>query len=280
MKLILSRKGFDSAAGGVASPILPDGSMISLPIPAKSSSIRYEDITIRGHSLGSLVSRLTRGKLKPHFSAHHDPDLEASAYRRERGWLPLFGQADQSQKVLEREGIGPGDLFLFFGWFRRAEVFDDQARFVKGAPDQHVIWGWMQIDHVWPVATDTIPSWARYHPHVIGGEHLKHNTLYVARHKLAIPGLDIDLPGAGIFDTHDERLVLTSKGASRSIWDLPAWFEPREGRPALGYHEDPRRWTRSSDRVRLRSVARGQEFVLDTTKYPESVSWLRTILMG
>lgn len=33
MKIILSRKGFDSSAGGVASPILPGGEMISLPIP-------------------------------------------------------------------------------------------------------------------------------------------------------------------------------------------------------------------------------------------------------
>src|ERR1035441_4619606 len=31
MKLILSRKGFDSSAGGKPSPIFPDGTMISLP---------------------------------------------------------------------------------------------------------------------------------------------------------------------------------------------------------------------------------------------------------
>ena len=280
MKLILSRKGFDSGAGGVASPVLPNGSMISLPIPAKSSSVRYEDITIRGQSLGSLVSRLTRGKLKGHFNAHHDPDLEVSAYPREAGWRPLFGQADHSQKVLERERVGPGDLFLFFGWFRRVENDDDEVRFVKRAPDQHVIWGWMQIDRVWPVATEAIPSWARYHPHVAGGEHLQHNTLYVARHKLKIEGLNGAVPGAGVFDKHHERLVLTQKGSSRSIWNLPAWFEPRDGRPALGYHEDPSRWTRAGDRVRLQSVARGQEFVLDTTKYPEAVSWIRTLLIG
>jgi hypothetical protein len=138
------------------------------------------------------------------------------------------------------------------------------------------IWGWMQIDQVWPVASE-IPSWARYHPHVTGGEHLKHNTLYVAKQKLAIAGLDLDLPGAGVFETRDDRLVLTSQGTSRSIWDLPAWFQPRDGRPALGYHEDPSRWTRTNDRVRLQSVARGQEFVLDTTKYFEAIPWLDTI---
>jgi len=34
MKFILSRKGFDSKSGGYPSPIFPDGSLISLPIPA------------------------------------------------------------------------------------------------------------------------------------------------------------------------------------------------------------------------------------------------------
>jgi len=33
MKLILSRKGFDSTYGGYPSPILPDGTLLSLPIP-------------------------------------------------------------------------------------------------------------------------------------------------------------------------------------------------------------------------------------------------------
>lgn len=34
MKIILSRKGFDSSYGGYPSPILPDGSLLSIPIPS------------------------------------------------------------------------------------------------------------------------------------------------------------------------------------------------------------------------------------------------------
>ena len=34
MKVILSRKGFDSANGGIVSPILEDGATLSFPIPA------------------------------------------------------------------------------------------------------------------------------------------------------------------------------------------------------------------------------------------------------
>ncbi|MCD6328671.1 hypothetical protein J7M28_14125, partial [bacterium] len=35
MRIIFSRKGFDAANGGVASPIFPDGSFCSLPIPSE-----------------------------------------------------------------------------------------------------------------------------------------------------------------------------------------------------------------------------------------------------
>jgi hypothetical protein len=46
-KVILSRKGFDSSCGGYPSPILPDGTMISLPIPAgdnENVSPTYKDL--------------------------------------------------------------------------------------------------------------------------------------------------------------------------------------------------------------------------------------------
>lgn len=41
MRIILSRKGFDSEYGGCASPILPDGKMISMPIPSESGNCKY-----------------------------------------------------------------------------------------------------------------------------------------------------------------------------------------------------------------------------------------------
>nr|WP_275450862.1 hypothetical protein [Pseudomonas syringae] len=47
MRIILSRKGFDSAAGGCQGPILPDGRLFSLPIPDKASSIWILRYSIR-----------------------------------------------------------------------------------------------------------------------------------------------------------------------------------------------------------------------------------------
>lgn len=55
MKLILSRKSFGSAAGGVPSPILEDGTMLPLPIPSRYCPIRYETIELHGHNLGRVI---------------------------------------------------------------------------------------------------------------------------------------------------------------------------------------------------------------------------------
>lgn len=73
MKLILSRKGFDSSAGGVPSPILPDGRLLALPIPDAASTIRYADISFDGAPLSRLVEPLTRGKITAEHGAHLDP---------------------------------------------------------------------------------------------------------------------------------------------------------------------------------------------------------------
>jgi hypothetical protein len=278
VKLILSRKGFDSAAGGCPSPILDDGSMLSLPIPDRTSPIRYEDINLYGHDLGAVVADLTKGRVRPYFGAHLDPDLVATAHPRTPDWRPVFGQAGNEQTVLARKRVGDGDLFLFFGWFRRAQRSGGQLRFVPGAPDLHVIWGWLQIAKVVPVARLSPEPWMRYHPHVAAGEHRINNTLYISRETLAIDGTATDVPGAGGFRTYDDRLRLTAPGRSRSQWRLPGWFAPTPPRPPLGYHGDPKRWQHAGDHVVVASVGRGQEFVLDTDWYPEARPWIYELL--
>ena len=57
MRLILSRKGFDSSAkfGGGPSPILPDGRLVSFPIPAPSNKTYAEGVLSRPHA--AAISR-------------------------------------------------------------------------------------------------------------------------------------------------------------------------------------------------------------------------------
>ena len=58
-RLIFSRKGWDSAYGGRPCPVLPDGTMVSLPIPDEGSPLRYTDCRLAdGSSYGDLMARL------------------------------------------------------------------------------------------------------------------------------------------------------------------------------------------------------------------------------
>jgi len=47
MKVILSRKGFDSSNGGCPSPIMPDGTLLSMPIPSDDKD-SYDDLSYCG----------------------------------------------------------------------------------------------------------------------------------------------------------------------------------------------------------------------------------------
>jgi len=113
MKIILSRKGFDSASGGVASPILPDGSLLTLPIPDPSGTVSFGEFRPHGVNLAQVAHDLTRGRLSADTRVHLDPDLEASSLARLDGWRPAFGQCSAAQGHLERFNVGVGDLFLF-----------------------------------------------------------------------------------------------------------------------------------------------------------------------
>ena len=276
MKIILSRKGFDSSSGGVPSPILPDGRLVSLPIPDPRSGIRYGDIDDEKRPIGQFVSNLTRGRIRRSSRAHLDPDLVHSDLARDSGWRPLFGQAGAAQGHLAAQGVGAGDLFLFFGLFRQTCFERGRLQFVPGAPRRHVIWGWLQIDRV--VRVDTCPAsirhFADYHPH-FRREADAANTLYVGRSKLEPPaGRNSGRPGAGIFARFGPHRCLTDAGASGpSQWRLPHWCWPRDGRVPLSCHDRSERWQSDGSGVLLQSVARGQEFVLDSRRYPEALNW-------
>ncbi|WP_311061003.1 hypothetical protein [Pseudomonas aeruginosa] len=59
MKLIFSRKGFDSSAGGVPSPIV-EGRPISFPIPTRMPTpIAFGDLA---EPIPTLIEELTRGR--------------------------------------------------------------------------------------------------------------------------------------------------------------------------------------------------------------------------
>ena len=280
MRLILSRKGFDSTFGKVPSPIFPDGRMLSLPIPSEASPIKYADVNWGGQKIGPIVSTLTRGRIASDARAHLDPDLRPDSLPRQPEWRPLFGQTAGAQGHLRNMGVRGGDIFLFFGLFRKVVVRAEIIEWDKASPSIHAIWGWMQIDKILPVDNTDFAAygWAKYHPHLNWGAD-RNNVLYVARESLILDGVNHgDIPGAGVFPRFSDNLRLTAKCMSTSVWDLPGWIFPAKGQPPLSYHGESTRWTRDGDRTILRTVGKGQEFVLDCAKYPESISWIASLL--
>ncbi len=250
--------------------------MIPMPIPATRDPHRYDEITVNGVAVGQLVEDLTGGKIERTRRCHLDPDLDARSLPRAVGWRPAFGQISASQSHLARHAVGKGDLFLFFGWFREAEHVGGRWRFVRGAPNLHVIYGWMQVDEVIRLADphDLIDRLAPFadHPHMQGRSNPS-NTLYLAAGRLS----QSNRQGGGIFrEVSSARTLTDVRQSKRSTWRLPAWFHPGHG-ATLSYHETSDRWQIDGAECRLSSVARGQEFVLTTANSEATCEWLRGV---
>jgi len=282
VKIVLSRKGFDSAAGGIANPILPDGRVLMLPIPDKRSRIRYDEITARVDGYGSVyeVIRDLGGRVKPDHGAHLDPDLDSRALgSRPDGWRPTFGQSGAALGHLRREGVGPGDLFLFFGRCRTAVYEAGRLRYAAVSPPVHLVFGWLQVGTVVDLKLGPVPDWLTYHPNVTVSAASSHG--FVAADEVALFGERTGFPGAGLLAFSSGRVLTDSEDGRPSRWILPGWFYPGSERKPLSFHGDASRWRRGSDgRARLSVVSRGQEFVLDADGYPRDAvaAWVREVL--
>ena len=166
MKIILSRKGFDSANGGIVSPIMADGAMLPFPIPSKDDTT-FDSLCYGGLRYSELLRDLNyRGGAQ----CHIDPDLsQERRVERIDGWVPAFGQINAAATYLKNIGVKPGDIFLFFGNFRFAERWCGRYRYCRNSADPYrgrdlqVIWGYLQVGEIL-----TAPDAQRklyWHPH-------------------------------------------------------------------------------------------------------------------
>ena len=266
MKIILSRKGFDSANGEQPNPIMPDGTLLSLPIPDPEKgnntfgSLRWND-----HSYFDIIQSLKPStKLQADSLCHLDPDLRKEVRNRVNGWQPAFGQTSSALKHLRNHGVSIGDLFLFFGWFRETEIVNDQLVYKKGAPDVHVIYGYMQIGSIVEEESQIQP-WLKDHPHTGYNKAWANHTnaIYLPTDSLSfLP----NMKGCDVLSYRNDR-VLTKPGMSRCYWDLPDFFKNVE----ITYHPHP--WQNGC----FKSAGRGQEFVMDAT--PEILAWAKQIIL-
>lgn len=219
MKIILSRKGFDSKAGGVPNPILPDGTLLSLPIPAKIDNLTYHNLNYEGVTYSEILAQLKPKDLKIRdWNCHLDPDIRPEAHQNlPQNWIAGFGQINQSQSYLRNQNVGIGDLFLFFGWFKQTEgnLHDGTLRYVKGVPDQQILYGYLQIGEL-VSEQNILKEKYLWHPHAhVERAKQQTNMLYLPTDKLTF---DQSKKGYGVFDFSEER-ILTKKGCSKAIWN-------------------------------------------------------------
>ncbi len=235
MRIVFSRKGFDSSAGGGPSPIV-GGKPLSLPIPAGTAS----GTTYGALGLGNHAAKASRGKLGAGDLCHHDPMFTADGEC-------IFGQHSAAQTHLEGQGVGLGDVFVFFGLFAEEET---------GEP-HHRIFGYLRVEEMIPLA-EVVPAdlVALRHPHAL------------AMHSAN----DVIWRGEGhTAKRASEALRLTVPGGPPSLWKRPEWLK----RGGLSYHDREDRWLRGK---RLRSVARGQEFVADIGRRQAPREWLARVI--
>ena len=220
MKIILSRKGFDSANGGIVSPIMEDGTLLSFPIPSNDMD-KFEDLTYCGQSYTKILKDLKYKENPKYPNCHLDPDL--SPDRRTilvEDWRPIFGQEKSSAIYLKNTvEVKPGDIFLFFGNYHKVQLTDGKYHYVKRSGDFYsdndlqVIWGYMQVGKI----IDCPNEQKKYdwHPHSKKKYTSEQsNVMFMARDCLSF---NENLSGADLLKYREDR-VLTAKNCNKATW--------------------------------------------------------------
>ncbi len=262
-KIILSRKGFDSTAGGIPSPVI-DNIFLSLPIPEGGSGLFYKDLNYKGIDLLTIIRQLGA---KFYSECHMDPNINPSLYGLEdrNGWSPAFGQHDNSLSHLLCKGneVKEGDVFLFLGRFRHAEVTGKEIWFLKSSGIFHAIFGFMEVGKVINIKTDLSDDQRRKyfnHPHYKNPDfYHKNSTLFIPAEK-SVHGFPMTY---GTLN-YSESLVLSK---SDKGLHLPYPFHGKEftGLKKIG------------DDGFVNTPGRGQEFIVDST--PEMIDWIKKICL-
>ena len=172
-------------------------------------------------------------------------------------------------------------------WFRQTEYVEGRVlRYAANAPNRHVIYGWLQVGEIIRGVSSKDEILSRFpqieqHPH-LRPERLAvaSNTIFLGASGLVLAGRPLGRPGAGLFRSMDDGLVLTDEASpNRALWRLPEFMHPARG-SRLSYHEKESRWSEAAGIVRLKSVGRGQEFVLTPGSQADMNSWLEALFEG
>ncbi len=221
----MSRKGFDMGCGNSPSIYLPSKKILySFPIPADETA-RYnlghdDDYTYKDFKFNNELScyeLLEQLNIKCRNNyAHCDPDIRPDLFNKEQpDWKPRFGQQGNPLRHLNRQGVGIGDLFLFYGLYQEVKEECGQYVFVPNTKCQ-IIWGYLQVSNaVIPNGENRKgirhPHYLNYYDYTDGNKVFECETDELLDSKFL--SSDKKILKYGVFD-YDESLVLSENAGS------------------------------------------------------------------
>ena len=277
MRIVLSRKGWDSGSGGRPNLIFDEtGEMVMLPIPEYENDVTYDKLHLsRDENIRNHLKRIVPAhcqKTNIPFTCHADPNLRNLFGRKE--YQGSLGQVSTSQTHLKNQKIKVGDVFIFFGLFNHVILKNGELRIRSRYPG-HVIFGYLQIgDIISPkdynkegrAEIESKYPWITDQPHWNAEKYKKYsnNCIYVAAEHCTF---NKSLPGCGTFDYHEE-LNLSMRDIPQSThWNLP--LELRN----LSITYCP---TGMVDDKYFQAPARGQELVIEDS--PAASKWAEKLI--
>lgn len=278
MKVIFSRKGFDSSYGGFPSVILPSemgNKMISFPIPETNSNRagkKADELCFVLHDGNSLslkdifeqlgitdkinVPSEPKSKGLENTVFHFDPEVQEIEDGRT---YVAFGQRGAASSHLLSNGINAGDVFLFFGTFKKTLLENGKITYDSAIHEIQAIWGYMIVDDIIHVNNIEESQFAKY-PDI--GTHLH----YVNRKSEVGENIIICGKHFGTFD-YDDKYRLTKLGYKKSFWELPDIFR----------YTDIAYCGRVENPARFKSADIGQEFVVSNLNESKMIDWLKSL---
>lgn len=268
MKIIFSRKGFDSSAGGFPSIIFDNGSLYSIPIPSKFDNDFYADINInyQNDSIQKILNDITNQtinsgkKIKCDYGdckikMHNDPFISDN--------LMALGQIGNSAGHLRSHKISKGDIFLFYGWFRQVEKINGIWQYKNNSKNIHHIWSYMFIDDVLDIGknqNNAIKIILSKYPELSKHPHLKYkeknNILYISKKG-----------NFGKLNYKSARCLTDMEDyEGRSKWILPIYFNQKDNWTFLNNFCNKNEFFCN---VIFRGY--GQEFILDAKLFNEEI---------
>lgn len=261
MRVILSRKGFESTHEGIPSPILPDGTLLLLPKPDNDGYVSYKEFYCEGTSYYDIAVSLDSKMQDVLKDARCNSScyIAKSDHRPPLKWFPAYLRTGPLESHLNRQRVSVGDLFLFYGCFRQTEYdANHHLRFVPNAPEQNIIFSYFQIGAIiknlsfisshfqWPLHT------------LIDKDTSIQHTIYLPTKKLSYnnqqPGFDIL--------SYSQKLVLTKPGLHYYQWQLPDFLCAPDVK--ISYHNN-RNNGFLSGKDYFKSSSIGEEFVIHGT---------------